>query len=527
MSVTSETTSRAVRGLESLLSVAEGESYTELLFTFALPADVVKKYEYMREQAMQKAGLYNSPSRIWQLQREAHAKQQQSEGKDVQTNTDEEARPETESISAKYELIARLDSSHELLKHYQKVLSSLSRAFDDLQVLSENETAVRRPVSQLTDLVRQSPDKPLRMSEFESSQTKLVKRYKQLESEAQVAYAKHLQELSLKQSNLEASLNRILSQARRQKERIRMLEVTEVAHHEAEQGDSEEVARLRSRLQSEKHAYEERLQRLREEHRASRDALIEDSRKAVKREMDELVKEKNMAIEEAQRLEIELEQQRKYTDAEIAELQSTYKSQIELLGSSLKEESEYRSQDHDAKVDELRRSHRLRENELLSKLERLTSDDHSAVSELRDKLSEALKREEDLHQLLRSIGERLHSIYLKYSSTHKDFDYDISRRRRELLEQEETWKVDFLMESDFVCYLVTKLSADNDWLVERLAEFGKENDRLKRKGPGSPSGKDEGFHLKVRESIYAATDALKDYEAARERLVEQFNVKSR
>jgi hypothetical protein len=97
MSVTRETGSRAVRSLESLLAVAEGNSQLELLFSFALPADVVKKYEFMREQAMQKAGLYNSPSRIWQLQRDAHAKQQEATVKEVQTNTEESRRSLSQS----------------------------------------------------------------------------------------------------------------------------------------------------------------------------------------------------------------------------------------------------------------------------------------------------------------------------------------------------------------------------------------------------------------------------------------------
>jgi hypothetical protein len=44
MSVTSEPCSRAVRSLDSLLSVCEGEVYLELLFSFALPPEVVKKY---------------------------------------------------------------------------------------------------------------------------------------------------------------------------------------------------------------------------------------------------------------------------------------------------------------------------------------------------------------------------------------------------------------------------------------------------------------------------------------------------
>jgi hypothetical protein len=475
----------------------------------------------MREQAMQKAGLYNSPSRIWQLQREAHAKQQDAAVKEVQTNT-EEVKTESESISARYELISRLDASHELLKQYQRVLSSMSKALDDLQTLSETETGGRRPVVQLIDLVRQSQDKPLRMSEFESSQTKLVKKYRDLEQEAQVAYAKYLEELGLKQTNLEGSLNRLQSSVRRQRDRIRLMESSEAALHMADQADSEEVAKLRVRLQTDKQNYEERLQRLRDEHRASREALIEDSRRSVRKEMEESSKDKDLAVEEAQRLEIELEQFRAQANSEISELQNTYKREIELLSASLREESQYRSQDHQAQLDDLKRAHRSRENELLGKLERLTSEEHSAVADLREKLSEAHVRQEDLHMVLRAIGESLHSVYVKHAATHKDWDFDLSRRKQELLERlrEETWCVDEVMEAEFVCYLVAKLNADNDWLVERLAEFGKENDRLRRSG--SPNGKSESFNKQVREDIHATSAALKGFESARDRLMQQF-----
>jgi hypothetical protein len=71
-----------------------------------------------------------------------------------------------------------------------------------------------------------------------------------------------------------------------------------------------------------------------------------------------------------------------------------------------------------------------------------------------------------------------------------------------------------------VCYLVAKLNADNDGLVERLAEFGKENDRLRRSG--SPNEKSESLNKQVREDIYATSAVLKGFESARDRLMLQF-----
>jgi regulator of replication initiation timing len=67
--------------------------------------------------------------------------------------------------------------------------------------------------------------------------------------------------------------------------------------------------------------------------------LIEDSRRSVRKELAEFSKDKDSAVEEAQRLEIELEQLRAHANSEISELQSTYKREIELLSASLREES--------------------------------------------------------------------------------------------------------------------------------------------------------------------------------------------
>lgn len=522
MSVASEAGTRAVRSLESLLTVAEGIVSSELLFSFVLPTDVVKKYEFMREQAMQRAGLYNSPSRIWQLQREAQAKQQASSGR-TSREYPEVVKPDPESIGAKYELVARLDAAHELLRHYQKMLSGLSRTFDDLLALSESDTGIRKAVSQLTDLVRRSPDKPLRVSEFESSQAKLARRYKDLENEAQLAFARFLEELGLKQSNLEATLTRVITNTRRMKERIRTLEVKD---HEADTGEASEVALLRSRLQSEKQAYEDKIQSLKAQHRQRQDYKLEDSRKSMRREMEELTRSRDNAIDEAHRLQIELEQQRVQADAEITQLQETYRREIELLSSSLGDYSESKTHDHQVQLDDLRKGSRLRESELLGKIEQIKAEGLAELDALREQYTAAQIREEDLHQLLRAIGERLHSIYLKYSTTHKDFTYNLPKRSREFPDHDESWRIEGLMEADFVVYLVGKMGADNDWLVERLAEFGKENDRLKRKATGSPLSKSEGLNSQVREAIESTSDALKDFESARDRLVKQFRVSS-
>lgn len=58
-----------IEGLYHLITIAE-----EMLFSFPLPSDLVKKYEYLRDQTYQKAGIDDCSSKLWALQSEAHAK---------------------------------------------------------------------------------------------------------------------------------------------------------------------------------------------------------------------------------------------------------------------------------------------------------------------------------------------------------------------------------------------------------------------------------------------------------------------
>jgi hypothetical protein len=57
-----------LKRLYSLLKITEGQFYAELLFSFPLPPEVVKKYEEMKDASFVQAGLTYSPSRMWKQQ---------------------------------------------------------------------------------------------------------------------------------------------------------------------------------------------------------------------------------------------------------------------------------------------------------------------------------------------------------------------------------------------------------------------------------------------------------------------------
>lgn len=493
MSVASDAPPRAVRSLESILSVAEGTVLAELLFTFVLPAEVVKKYEYVREQAMQKAGLPNSSTRIWQLQREAHAKQQDAAmvlQRGVRLETDNE----------RSELITRLDSAHELLRNYQRMIVCVCTSLDDLQSLAEKATKSRRALPQLTELYKQSQDKPLRLSELESSQTKLVERFRELETEAQMVFSRFIVELSSKQSTLEASVNRL-----------------QLAALQA----NEEAARLQSQLNEDRLSNEAWRLKAQEESRELYESQIKDLQREYSIEKGNLLQEKASALEEAKLLSHELAALQAKHETEIDFIEAQFQQKLDHLRSSDSQVDNRQSES--GSLQERLNSMKQREDALKVRIDMLTTDSNSTITALQDKLAASEESREDLHTILNAVADRLHVTYTKHAPKQKDWNSGLSLRRQELVEslQELEGCVDVLLDAEFTCYLVSKLSADNDWLIERLADFGKENEKLKRQQSGQPIRAD-GFHSQVMEDIKTTSFALKGFETARDRLLRQF-----
>ena len=87
-----------VRSLHNLLKVTE-----ELLFSFPLSADLVRKYEMLREGAFLKAGLIHSASKIRRMQKEAHTQQRTTiSPKETQTDNRPSTPPPPQVSSFKF-----------------------------------------------------------------------------------------------------------------------------------------------------------------------------------------------------------------------------------------------------------------------------------------------------------------------------------------------------------------------------------------------------------------------------------------
>lgn len=68
--------------------------------------------------------------------------------------------------------------------------------------------------------------------------------------------------------------------------------------------------------------------------------------------------------------------------------------------------------------------------------------------------------------------------------------------------------------------MIVKLSSDNDWLVDRLAELGKEYHKLRDDGRSPTPNR---LKEEVINDLRAASNALKEFEEARDKLMSQFS----
>lgn len=157
-----------VKALYSVLKVAEGKIHLELLFTFPLPPDLVRKYEEIKDASFVKANLTYNPSRMWRLQKIAYAKKEMEDRPEkpvfeqsVQTcdsrvfdltEEDLDVVPELSTFEFKLkdlnqtfttvrsQLIERLEASHAIVLSYQGLTESCLNGFYDLSSFASKDS---------------------------------------------------------------------------------------------------------------------------------------------------------------------------------------------------------------------------------------------------------------------------------------------------------------------------------------------------------------------------------------------------
>jgi DNA repair exonuclease SbcCD ATPase subunit len=188
----------------------------------------------------------------------------------------------------------------------------------------------------------------------------------------------------------------------------------------------------------------------------------------------------------------------------------------------------------------------LRERELaLRDKERVVLDKDRIIQERDRELEEALQYKEEnysrkLQETHSDYQRRINETHTEYQKRMQDAIDDYSRKLKSLEEAYqkklnetyalETEQKELLSKLEDLESQLEKANTDNAWLVERLTEFGRENDYLKsqvstpvKQVPVPVPIKNDQLYKKVWQDIKGTSQALKQFEEARDRLVQHFH----
>lgn len=160
------------------------------------------------------------------------------------------------------------------------------------------------------------------------------------------------------------------------------------------------------------------------------------------------------------------------------------------------------------------------EKKITEKYTREIGNDHEEIQNLRRAIREKNEGQSDrgvLRDLVGIVKDITHKAFEKYATSQSEWI-------------DASWKEEFggykgeykemLLEIEFLCFLIGKLSNDNNWLVDRLAEIGKTNYKLSGDGKSPTPNR---MKEEVLCDLQAASNALKEFEEARENLLSQFS----
>jgi chromosome segregation ATPase len=211
--------------------------------------------------------------------------------------------------------------------------------------------------------------------------------------------------------------------------------------------------------------------------------------------------------------------------SQLNSLKKIYEDSFENLENEYKSRLSYATQTNlkdSKKISALEMSFQEKETQLIGQLDKLSNEDASVLKHLREKLEKLQIKNEDLRGVLKAVCERTSIIFNEFVEKD-DICGHLSQRRQEIINSNENkiWHYysDILAEIDFIGYSLHKLRGDNDWLVEQLDCFCKENDELKNlleKGPKAARVNN------VFNSLSSNDLVVKDFDKARRKLLSQF-----
>ena len=461
-------TEREAKGLLQLLAVAE-----DLLFSFPLPADIVKKYEFLRSGVFAKLDWQHDFSKAWRMQREAHSR----------PTLPAQVRSVCEDLTQNIEIY------HTICARYRSTLE------DFLVSLSSHNSLVKAKLSG----TREQPISKSRRTEIPESSRSNVDDLQSLSRLCQVYQERQgteQQECTRLSKDIEGRLaeTRLLSE-----QSLAMLSEQDAC-----------VKALEMELKTEsaaKKSIEERLS-----------LVVKQTQEKLQTVEGELRRDfLNELAQEQDRLQSEHEEELRRMGPKLA-------TEMEERNAGLRKDLERLKAQHTEILQEERKSHENSENQLRARLQQLTEEDSEMLKELRERLEKAEMRDTIFRDVLRAVFDKAHAVYKKFAGTNSEWNGEL-RKRREAAERtlgpEAEQYVDQLVEVEFLTYFVQKLDSDNRWLAEKLAELSQDNEKLRRASP-APT---QELHRQIWADVQQSASALKEFEQARNKLLQQFQDK--
>jgi hypothetical protein len=530
----------------------------------------VQKYEYVKDRAYSSMGIQHSPSKIWKMQRDAHSKQKTTKiDSFVQTASlpEPQSQPQpTQDFKLKeleettnlirYELLSRLESSHHLISGHQNLISysidSLTYLCNRTKGLLEDVEPEQAPEFKSVTHVKAMLDRQsLNIQELEKRHASDVEKYKELEQRESMNYGDLQQELLYRETEFVMVLGRLEEVLINQESIIQQLqnEVRGISlRAELEiQEKYEQMKKATEKHYEEKQVLQDKLVKETEETKKSSSYIIEDTKKAMHREIALLSKERDRLQNELSQADQLLEETRHRSKQEVAEVKKRYQQEIDHIKLEFQKEKEDLEQKLKVSIGQLNSAERmLRERELaLRDKERVVLDKDRIIQERDRELEEALQYKEEnysrkLQETHSDYQRRINETHTEYQKRMQDAIDDYSRKLKSLEEAYqkklnetyalETEQKELLSKLEDLESQLEKANTDNAWLVERLTEFGRENDYLKsqvstpvKQVPVPVPIKNDQLYKKVWQDIKGTSQALKQFEEARDRLVQHFH----
>ena len=460
-------------GLLALLKVAE-----ELLFSFPLPSNVITKYEFIRGKTFSKYHIPYSGSHIRRLQLDALSKLDKDSEKVVNTSTldikDMELQNKYQQSSLYIQKLFNLIEKN--LKFQEQVITNCSMICNPEEFGPNNSKNNKN----LLDL----PIKQLDIDEINTE--KLIEDYRK--------------NLSQKEGEIVNKLELIEDTIRSKNVYIRKLEQEIHGNRNGQNNYKTEIQEnydnLKDKFVKQKNDYEKKIKELREEMLISKGNFLNDARKAQLKEIEHLMQERDMYKEQAESLNNELETVSSSLQKEISILNDEYEKNTQEIVYSLTNKNKDLEYTLKEKIEQLEKTLFYREKELLDELNNNSQNNTSKIEELEKELSFFKNNSEALQNCIDCVQAVVTKVYRRYSEKNEDLG-DLTNT---LIKQVE-----------FLDSVFSKLTCDNNWLIERISEIGKENENMKN------NMKTATVHETLNE-LNASSSVLKSFEVSRERL---------